>query len=85
MTDGTQILIHHMLSLIALISRRCRTYSTDSFRSIFIVTKDIPRKPVLGNIFYGVTNQLGEVIVLGILTGRIGDIAGKRKVLSNMP
>ena len=84
MTDGTKILIHHLRSFIAIVRFCCLTNRFHSIRRVIIVMQYVPRISVARYVLNSVTYQLCEMVVLGILSGGIGNLTCKRNVLSDM-
>lgn len=84
MVHRAQVAIDDLGALLTIIGRRCLLNRFDRILGVGIVLQNSACVRVLTDILDGMANELGEVIVIGVLTRLVSHIAGERQVEADM-
>ena len=84
MVYRAQVAIDDLGALLTIIGRRCLLNRFDRILGVGIVLQNSACVGVLTDILDGMANELGEVIVIGVLTRLVSHIAGERQVEADM-
>lgn len=84
MVHRAQVAIDDLGALLTIIGRRCLLNRFDRILGVGIVLQNSACVGVLTDILDGMANELGEVIVIGVLTRLVSHIAGERHVEADM-
>ena len=84
MVHKAQVAIDDLGALLTIIGRRCLLNRFDRILGVGIVLQNSSCVGVLTDILDGMANELGEVIVIGVLTRLVSHIAGERQVEADM-
>ena len=78
------IQIDNPTSVVSVITRCRIVYQSNRFLGLVIVAEDISVIWMTRDVFYGMPDELGDMIINGIFPCRIGHFARKRDVLSDI-
>lgn len=84
MVHRAQVAIDDLGALLTIIGRRCLLNRFDRILGVGIVLQNSACVGVLTDILDGMANELGEVIVIRVLTRLVSHIAGERQVEADM-
>ena len=84
MVYRAQVAIDDFGALLTIVGRGCLLDRFDCILGVGIVLEDSACVGVLTDILDGMANELGEVIVIGVLTRLVSHIAGERQVEADM-
>ena len=84
MVHRAQVAIDDLGALLTIIGRRCLLNRFDRILGVGIVLQNSACVRVLTDILDGMANELGEVVVIGVLTRLVSHIAGERHVEADM-
>lgn len=84
MAHRAQVAIDDLGTLLTIVGRGCLLDRFDCILGVGIVLKDSACVGVLTDILDGMANELGKVVVIGVLTRLVSHIAAERQVEADM-